>query len=221
VADDDPTTPGDGARTRPRSSDAGGPIDSAPARPDTLAERVVTSRNVYRGHYLQLRVDQIERPDGTLGERDVVVHPGAVAIVAVDDAGNVLLVRQWRVPAARALLELPAGTLDHAPDGGLEDPALAARRELEEETGQRAASWRFLGSFWTAPGFATERMFLYLATDLRDADGETLAPDEGENLQLERIPWREAVGMAERGEVADAKSLIGLFWLARLRAGGS
>ena len=184
-----------------------------------LEERVVGSRTIYRGHYLELRVDQIERTDGSGGQREVIGHPGAVAIVALDDEDRVLLVRQWRVPAGRALLELPAGTLDRDPaTGETEDPALAAARELEEETGQRADRWRLLGQFWTAPGFATELMSLFVADGLRPADADRRGPDADERLELERIPWQEAVEMAERGEIADAKSLVGLFWLARLRA---
>jgi hypothetical protein len=100
--------------------------------------------------------------------------------------------------------------------GAIEDPALAAPRELEEETGYRAGSWRLLTSFWTAPGFATEYMHLYLATDLQPADDDRLGPDEDERLQLERVPWQEAIDRAERGEIADAKSLIALLWLDRL-----
>jgi ADP-ribose pyrophosphatase len=184
-----------------------------------LTERVVGSRTVYRGHYLELQLAEIERADGSRAQREVVAHPGAVTILAVDDRGRVLVVRQWRVPAGRALLELPAGTLDRDPDTGVtEDPLLAAARELEEETGQRAGQWELLGTFWTAPGFATELMYLYLAGDLRPADGESRGPDPDERLEVERIPWRQAVEMAERGEIADAKSLVGLFWLARRRA---
>jgi ADP-ribose pyrophosphatase len=109
--------------------------------------------------------------------------------------------------------------LDRDPDTGLaEDPALAAARELEEETGQRAEHWQLLGRFWTAPGFATELMSLFLAGGLHSADGDRRGPDPDERLELERIPWADAVAMAERGEIADAKSLVGLFWLARRRA---
>jgi len=186
-----------------------------------LAERVVSSRTAYRGHYLEVQVLEIERADGSRAKRDVVGHPGAVTVVAVDDQDRVLLVRQWRVPAGRVLLELPAGTLDRDPDtGATEDPALAAARELEEETGQRAERWELLGSFWTAPGFATELMYLYEASGLRPADDDRRGPDADERLELERVPWRQAVEMAERGEIADAKSLVGLFWLARRRAAG-
>jgi ADP-ribose pyrophosphatase len=147
----------------------------------------------------------------------VAGHPGAVAILAVDPDDNVLLVRQYRSPAGQVLLEVPAGTLDPGPDGGTEDPAEAARRELEEETGYRAGSWRLLARFFTAPGFTTEEMFLYLAEDLRPADGDRLGPDEDERLHLVRMPWPEAVQAAERGEIADAKSIVALFWLDRLR----
>jgi ADP-ribose pyrophosphatase len=131
----------------------------------------------------------------------------------------VLLVRQYRVAVGEALLEIPAGTLDVMGDGSIEDPELAAPRELEEETGMRAATWRRIASFYTAPGFASELMHLYLATDLRPADGERLTPDEDEHLLLERLPWRDAVAAAERGELRDAKTILGLLWLARLRGG--
>lgn len=192
------------------------------AEPDPLAEAVVASRTIHHGRYLDLRLDTIERADGSRHVREVVGHPGAVAIVALDAEGRVLLVRQWRLPAGRALLEIPAGTLDRDPTtGAVEDPEVAAPRELEEETGQRADRWERLGSFWTAPGFATELMHLYLATGLRPAHGDRLGPDDDEALELVRLPWRVAVAAAEAGEIADAKSIAGLFWLARRMDGGA
>jgi 8-oxo-dGTP pyrophosphatase MutT (NUDIX family) len=183
---------------------------------DPLAERLVASELLHRGRVREVRVDTVERADGRRARRDVAVHPGAVAVVAIDPEGAVLLVRQYRHPAGRALLEVPAGTLDRDPaSGATEDPDMAARRELEEETGYRAGSWERLTDFWTAPGFATERIFLYLATDLAPAGPDRRAPDEDEQLELVRIPWREAVAAAERGEIRDAKTLIGISWLAR------
>jgi len=205
-----------GAAVQPSRGEAPGPPEAS----TDLTERVVSSAVAWRGRYLQVRVDEVERADGSHARRDVLVHPGAVAIIAVDDEERVLLVRQWRVPAGRALLELPAGTLDRDPGtGATEDPLHAAVRELEEETGRRARTWERLGSFWTAPGFATELMHLFLATGLEAADGDRLGPDEDETLELVALPWRDAVAMADRGEIEDAKSLVGLFWLARRRTG--
>ncbi len=107
--------------------------------PDDLTERVIASEVIYRGHHLEFRIDSIERADGSLATREIVGHPGAVAIVALDEADRVLLVRQFRVAAGQALLEIPAGTLDvDAATGTIEDPDTAAARELEEETGYRA-----------------------------------------------------------------------------------
>jgi ADP-ribose pyrophosphatase len=189
----------------PEAGGAGHPAD------DRLRETVVGSRTVYNGHYIQVRVDDILGPDGRPSTRDIVEHPGAVAIVAVDPQDQVLMVRQFRLAAGRTLLEIPAGTLDRGADGSLEDPDLAARRELEEETGYRAGTWRHLGAFWTAPGFTTELLHLYLATDLEPAREDRLGPDEDERLELEHVPWDEALAMAERGDIPDAKSLVGLY----------
>lgn len=175
------------------------------------------SRVLHRGRYLTFRIDTIERADGSRATREIAGHPGAVAILALDAEDRVLMVRQYRLAAGQALLEIPAGTLDIADDGTIEDPDLAAPRELEEETGMRAGSWRLLARFYTAPGFTSELMHLYLATDLRLADGHRLGPDEDEHLLLERLPWRDALAAVDRGEVADAKSLVALLWLARLR----
>jgi ADP-ribose pyrophosphatase len=194
------------------------PEDARPAEP--FVERVVESRVLHRGRYLTFRIDTIERPDGSRAERDICGHPGAVAVVAIDDEDRVLMVRQSRVATGEVLLELPAGTLDvDATSGDVEEPASAARRELLEETGQEAADWRPIGRFWTAPGFATEEMHLFLAGGLRTVRDE-LGEDEDEQLELLRVPWAEALALADSGEIRDAKSLVGLFWLARLRDAG-
>ena len=196
-----------------------GPAGAGPVGPLDLTERVVDSKTIYRGSYLTFRIDTVERTDGSRAEREVVGHPGAVAILAIDEADRVLMVRQYRAPAGRILLEIPAGTLDVDGGGPIEDPDLAAPRELEEETGYRAGSLRLLASFWTAPGFATELMHLYLATDLRPADDARLGPDEDERLELERVTLGDAIVAVERGEIADAKSILALLWLDRLRRG--
>ena len=183
-----------------------------------LAERTVARRVVHEGRFITFSIETVEDADGGRHQREVVEHPGAVAIVALDGA-DLLLVRQYRTPARRVLLEIPAGTLDRDPDGAIEDPALAAPRELAEETGFQAASWQRLGTFWTAPGFASEAMTLYLARGLTPVAGYA-GPEPDERLELVRLPWREALALAESGAIEDAKSLVGIFWLARLAAEG-
>jgi ADP-ribose pyrophosphatase len=206
-------------RSAEDARDGAGAEAPAPSTAPDLEERVIGSRVIHRGRYLEFRIDHIERADGSRAEREIVGHPGAVAIVALDGADRVLLVRQWRTATGRALLEIPAGTLDVDDAGRVEDPAQAARRELEEETGYRAREWQRIASFWTAPGFATELMHLFLATGLEPADADRLGPEEDERLTLETVPWQDALRLAETGGIADAKSLIGLLWLARRQLG--
>ena len=213
--------PADSGASSPGASLPGARSPGAPSLHDPsidhLTEVVVESEVLRRGHYLTFRIDTIERADGTRAKREIVGHPGAVAILVIDPDDNILLVRQFRSATGRALLEVPAGTLDVDPATGVvEDHALAAKRELEEETGYRAGSWRLLTSFWTAPGFATELMHLYLATDLTPAHEDRLGPDEDERLELVRLPFADAVAAAERGDIADAKSLVALLWLDRI-----
>ena len=174
---------------------------------------------LHQGRYLTFRIDTIERADGSRSTRDIAGHPGAVAVLAIDAEDRVLLVRQYRVAVGELLLEIPAGTLDIGADGSIEDPDLAARRELEEETGMRAGSWRKVARFYTAPGFTSELMHLYLATELTAADGERLGPDDDEHLLLERMPVAEAIAAAARGDFVDAKTLVALLWLGRERRG--
>ena len=186
-------------------------------RDDPLRERLISTEVLKHGRILEFRIDTVEAADGHRSTRDIAGHPGGVCVIAIDAEDRVLLVRQWRHATGGALLEIPAGTLDLHDDGSVEDHVGAAARELEEETGSIAGTWRYLGAFYTAPGFTSELMHLYLATDLRAADDGGLGPDEDERLELHPIPFREAVGMAERGELRDAKSLVGLFWVDRLR----
>jgi ADP-ribose pyrophosphatase len=188
-------------------------------RESDLVERLVERQVVRQSNYMQVVVDKIETSDGTRRERDVVLHPGAVAIVAVLPDSRILLVRQFRHAAGTVLLELPAGTLDRLGDGTIEDPAVAGPRELGEETGYTAGSWRRLGGFWTAPGFASEHMTLYLATDLT-ADPNHRGPDPDERLLVEALTLPELLARVERDEIHDAKTLIGVLWLDSLVRSG-
>jgi ADP-ribose pyrophosphatase len=184
---------------------------------DPLREQLVSSEVLRKSRILEFRIDTIETADGRRSTRDIAAHPGAVAMIAIDDQDRVLMVRQWRHATGGPLLEIPAGTLDRHADGTLEDHAVAAARELEEETGARAATWRHLGSFYTAPGFTSELMHLYLATGLTTAHADGLHPDEDEHLELTPVPFADALEMAMRGEIHDAKSMVGLLMAARIR----
>jgi ADP-ribose pyrophosphatase len=208
------------ARRRPRREPTGrADLDSVVAdltlADETLLERVTERQTLYRGRYMTFEKDAIALADGRASSRDLVVHPGAVVIAPVDEDGRLLLVTQFRVAAGGALLELPAGTLD-VHDGIVEDPVLAAHRELEEETGHRAGRLERIGGFWTAPGFSTEYLTLFLAMDLRPAVEDRLAPDEDERLLLSRLHWRDAVAAIEAGVIEDAKSIAGILWVARM-----
>ena len=191
--------------------------DDAPRADDPLRERLISSEVIRRSRILEFRIDTVEAADGHRSTRDIAGHPGGVCVLAIDAQDRVLLVRQWRHAIGGPLLEIPAGTLDREPDGSVEDHAGAAARELDEETGSRAGTWRYLGAFYTTPGFTSELMHLYLATDLAPADDGGLGPDEDERLELRRVPFAEAIAMAERGELQDAKSIVGLFWVDRIR----
>jgi 8-oxo-dGTP pyrophosphatase MutT (NUDIX family) len=141
---------------------------------------------------------------------DETIH--YTADVVLFAAGHVLLIERGWDPY-EGCWALPGGHVDAG-----ETSVVAAARELEEETGSRAGSWRYLGAFYTAPGFTSELMHLYLAEDLTAADGERLGPDEDERLELYPIPFEDALALADRGELRDAKSLIGLYRVASLRA---
>jgi ADP-ribose pyrophosphatase len=165
------------------------------------------SEVVYSGRVVTLRVDEYHGANGGSYKREVVVHKGAVVMVPLDSDGNVHLVRQYRAPVSRVLLELPAGTLDH---GDEEAPEACAERELQEEIGQRAGKLERLGGFYSAPGFCTEYLHVFLATELSPAH---LAGDEDEDIEVVRLPLAEVRRRARAGEFEDAKTLAALFFL--------
>jgi ADP-ribose pyrophosphatase len=168
-----------------------------------LRETVIKGGTIYDGRIIKLEKWSVRLPNGSEAEREIVLHNGAAAIVPVDRKGYVTLVRQFRVAIGRLMLEIPAGKLDFQG----EDPFDCARRELEEETGLRAGKWQKLAHVVTTPGFCTERIALYLATDLTQAEQHT---DHDEFLSLERMPLSEAIAKVLQGEIEDAKSCLGL-----------
>ena len=165
------------------------------------------SETLLKGRAFAIRRDLLKTPDGRETKFDIIEHGGSVVIVPLDADGNLLFVRQYRHAAEQDLLELPAGTLEKD-----EDPDVCATREIREETGFAAGNLERLGQFYLAPGYSTEFMVVYLATDLRH---DPLDPDADEFLSVERIPVAKAIEMAERGEVPDAKSLAALFLCQR------
>lgn len=171
-----------------------------------MPERTVSSRRAFSGRLLALRVDEVELDSGRRAVREVVEHPGAVAILAYDGE-RLAMVRQWRQAADSELLEIPAGTLESG-----EAPLVTAQRELAEECGLDAAHWEEGPSFYTAPGFSTELLTLFLATDLHAVEME--APDD-EALERSWLSLPDAVAAIEAGTIRDAKSLVGILWLAR------
>ncbi len=188
-------------------------------RDEDLVEQLVDRQVLPGGTYLTFARDTIVTTDGVRRSRDIVLHPGAVTIVAVLPDRQVLLVRQYRHPSGEVLVELPAGTLDMMGDGSTEEPLTAAKRELWEETGYRAGTWVKLNEFFTAPGFASELMHMYLATDC-ELDPAHEGPDEDERLILDTVSFDDALRMADDGTIRDAKTLLGLYLVDRLARAG-
>ena len=186
---------------------------------DDLTERLVDRQVVHHGNYMLFARDIVLDADGREHTRDVVIHPGAVTVVAILPDRQLLLVRQYRHAAGEELLELPAGTLDRQPDGSIEDRLVAAKRELTEETGYRAATWRELASFYTAAGFASELMTMYLATDV-SADPEFKGPNPDERLELVTMKFEEALALARSGGFRDAKTILGVLAVDALAGDG-
>lgn len=165
-----------------------------------LTERMVSSQTIFEGHIVKVTLDQAELPNGKLAAREVVYHPGGVAVLALDEDGNVPLVRQFRYPIQRLLLELPAGKLDRDSEDQLE----AAKRELSEETGLEAENWTYLGSMLVSPGFCDERLHMYLARDLKHKEQHL---DEDEFLNVEVMSFDDLLAQVMDGTIEDAKTV--------------
>jgi ADP-ribose pyrophosphatase len=167
---------------------------------------VLDTKRVFDGKLFQVDVEDVRLPSGREAKREIVRHPGAVALLVIDAAGQVILVRQYRRAADRYLLEIPAGTREAG-----EDADACARREVQEETGYAAAQVERLGGFFSAPGFCTEFLDCYLCTDLGPTD---LHPEEDEDLELVHLSLDDTWAAAARGEITDAKTLAALLLYA-------
>ena len=163
-----------------------------------LTEKQRSSTPQYHGIIVDVRTDEVTLPDGGQSVREVVSHPGGVAILPLTDEGEVVLVRQYRYPVGEALLEVPAGKLERG-----EDHFLAGLRELEEEVGLVPEKMEYLGGLYVSPGFCTEMIHLYLATGLKQG---TAHPDEDEFLNVERMSFDRLFEQVMAGEIKDAKT---------------
>ncbi len=165
-------------------------------------EETLSSQEVYKGRAVKLRIDTVRKPSGRQTTREIVEHSDCVAIVAIDTHENVLLVNQFRQAVGKELLEIPAGGIEPG-----EDPAAAVRREMQEETGYLPKKLERLGGFYSAPGYCTEYLYLYLATDLSPSQ---LYAEDTENIILSRVPLSQIPGLIASGSICDAKSIAGL-----------
>lgn len=170
---------------------------------------ILASDTLARGRLVTVRTDKVRMPGGNAAERDVVLHPGAVAVLALDDDGRVLMIRQYRHPVGRLLWEIPAGLRDVAGE-----PLLAtAQRELLEEAGYRARDWRVLADYYSSPGFTTERLRIFLARDLElvpPAERDFVPEDEETQLVQTWLPLDEAVGKVLAGDLHNGAAAVGI-----------
>jgi ADP-ribose pyrophosphatase len=171
-------------------------------------ETVTESTRIYEGRVVNLRVDSVRLPNGKKSKREVVEHGGAVAVVAMKDRDTVLLVRQFRLPAGKALLEIPAGGIEEG-----EAPEVSARRELAEEIGMVPGRLIPLFTAYLAPGYSSEKMYGFLALDLQEAPEDA---DEDEFVEIVTMSLEDALAAIANGEIEDSKSIAGLALAARL-----
>ena len=178
-----------------------------------MSDATPERRVIFRGLKIDLALQSVTLRDGTVAEREVVLHRGAVALVPMVDEGHVCLVRNRRYAVDRTLLEVPAGTIDPG-----ESPDRTAERELLEETGYQAGRIRRIREWYVSPGVMNERMYLYLCEDLRPGP---VRLELDEELETVIVPWQEALAMAEDGRIEDAKTLLALMICDRLRGSSS
>jgi len=174
----------------------------------TFEEKTMKCERIYEGRIINVRVDTVELPNKKYSKREIVEHPGAVGIVAITQDKKIILVKQFRKPVEKTLLEIPAGKLE--PN---EDPRNCATRELEEETGFASDNIKKLMEFYTTPGFSNEVMHIYLAENLREGNVNL---DEDENIEIVKLPIEEVVDMIRNGQIKDAKTIVGVLTYVNL-----
>jgi len=172
-------------------------------------EKTLSSQLIYDGQVVRLRVDTVRMPSGRETTREIVEHGDCVAIVAIDADDNVLLVSQFRKPVEKELLEIPAGGIEYD-----EDPMATVRRELREEVGYLPKKVERLGGFYSSPGYCTEYLHLYLATDLTPSQ---LYAEDTESIKLTRVPVSQIPSLIASGSICDAKSIAGLLTFLHYR----
>jgi len=172
-------------------------------------ENTLSSQLIFSGRAVNLRIDTVEMPDGRQSTREIVEHSDCIAVIPVDADDNVLLVRQYRKPIEKELLEIPAGGIEPG-----EDPEATVRRELREEIGYLPDKLERLGGFYSTPGYCTEYLYLYLATDLAYSP---LQAEDTEGITVVRVPISEIFNLIASGSICDAKSIAGLFMLLERR----
>ncbi len=172
-----------------------------------LTETCLSSEVVYEGSFISVRKDSARMPDGSTSTREYITHPGAVAILALLDNGNLVMERQFRYAPRQEFIEIPAGKIDHG-----EDILTTAQRELLEETGYVAREWTHLTTAWPCIGFADERMEYFLARGLTHQERKL---DDGEFLEVIELSLPEAMEWVRRGKISDSKTIVGLFWLEK------
>ncbi len=165
-------------------------------------EKTMKSDKIYEGKIVNLRVDTVELPDKKYSKREIVEHPGGVALVPITEEGKLVLVKQYRKAIERFILEVPAGKLEIN-----EEPRLTAIRELKEETGYTAKNIEYQVEFYTSPGFSNEKIYIFLASDLEKGDQEL---DNGEFIEIEEYDIDQLIRMIDRGEIIDAKTIISI-----------
>ncbi|PKG21882.1 NUDIX hydrolase [Niallia nealsonii] len=172
-----------------------------------LQEKTISTKKIFDGRIISVQVDEVELPNGKTSTRELVKHPGAVAVIAVTDEGKIVLVEQYRKPLEKEIVEIPAGKLEKG-----ENPEVCAKRELEEETGYGCDSIELVSSFYTSPGFADEIIHIYVAKGLKKLE-DAAGLDEDEFVNLMEVTLEEALEFIKNQRIYDAKTIYAIQYL--------